>query len=308
MNWRCVVITGANSGIGFECAKILSQDSSLKIVLAGRSRKRLEEAARLLPTQVELLEMDLSSLSSVRAATENLLSLIRQGTLPPISSLVLNAGMQVAGGAPQFTQDGFELTFGTNYLGHFLLANLMLPHTVDGGRIVITSSGTHDPETMAGRFNKPIMASASHLAYPDALGAPRMSQMQRYATSKLCNLLMSYELARRLLERNSQTTSNALDPGAVPTTGLLRGHGRLTRTILAGTWIRHLGVRIETPYSAGRALARLVTDPSLDRVTGKYFEGETEGKSSQQSYDVNLARRLWNESRNLVGLREEEGL
>ena len=299
---RTILLTGASGGIGYWCAKSLLRLGAHHLVIAGRNAEQLADVAGRLGT-VTTLDLDLGSIESIRAACGRIQESIACGDLPPLFALVCNAGMQVASGPVQKTRDGFEITFGTNHLGHFLLVNLLLKTVAPPGRIVFTSSGTHDPETIEGRYNKPIFTNAHDLAFPDRSNSPRMSQLQRYSTSKLCNLYCAYELARRLKKAGVAITVNAYDPGAVPTTGLLRGHGGFTRAIAASPLLRWLGVRIETPESAGDALASLIADPNLENISGAYFAGHTQRRSSKASYDQTAAEQLWRDSAELVGLK-----
>ncbi len=131
-----------------------------------------------------------------------------------------------------------------------------------------------------------------------------MSHIQRYATSMLCNLFFANELARRLSAATDGVTRNAFDPDAVPATGLLRGQGRLLRAIVAGPWIKDLGVRVETAQSAGRTLARLGTDPGFATKTRVYFAGPADRASSRDSYCRARAQESWSESLCLVGLSQ----
>lgn len=308
---QTILLTGATSGIGLAAAEVLSRSHKYTLLIAARDPARAGTVARRLGPRARPVDLDLASLMSVRAASRHVADILNTGHVPPLRGLVLNAGMQTAAGLWKYTADGFEITFGTNHLGHFLLTNLLAGELRAPARIVVTSSGTHDPDTIDGRFNKPQYASASLLAYPERPGAPRMSHLQRYSTSKLCNLYFAYELKRRLEQSGLSTqtrpiTVNAFDPGAVPTTGLLREHGRFTQALFKSPLIRFLGVRIETEHSAGAALARLVTDPTLWAKSGGYFAGFKERRSSRASYDIEAATELWRDSAELVGLGRDE--
>lgn len=299
---RTILLTGGSSGIGYCCAEALLRRGARHLVLAGRGGERLAKAASRLG-KVTTLELDLASLASIRAAADQLRQSIAAGALPGLFAVVCNAGMLVTRGPMRKTLDGFEITFGTNHLGHFLLVNLLLDIVQSPGRIVFTSSGVHDPDMIEGRFNKPVFTNARELAWPGVSGAPAMSHLQRYATSKLGNLYCAYELARRLRRAGSTVTSNAFDPGAVPTTGLL-GDRVIARAIAASPLTRWLGVRVETMQGAGEALAALVADPALESVTGAYFAGRSQRRSSRASYDEAAAAELWRDSAALVGLAE----
>jgi light-dependent protochlorophyllide reductase len=299
---KTVIITGANSGLGFECAKtIANANKGWHIVIACRNLVKGEEAKnKLIATtghkEITVLRLDLASLQSVREFA----TVFDTTDLPPLHGLINNAGMQVMTGL-EYTKDGYELTFGTNHLGHFLLTNLLLDKLVEPARIVVVSSGTHDPDTIDGRFNKPMFLGAKRLARPES--EKEMAGMQRYSTSKLANLMFAYELSRIL--NGKEITVNAFDPAAVPATNLLSSikNPFVRWSLRASTKLfRIFGVKISTPEISGSAMARLLLDGKLNNVTGKYFQILDERQSSKQSYDKKLATELWDESKELTGL------
>ena len=300
---KTVIITGANSGLGFECSKsIANTNKGWHIVIACRNIAKGEEAKNKIISEtgyndITVMELDLASFHSIR----NFASQFAKSSFPPLQGIINNAGMQVMSGL-EYTQDGFEKTFGTNHLGHFLLTNLLLDKLVEPARIVIVSSGTHDPDTIDGKFNKPVFLGAKRLAKPES--EKDMAGMQRYSTSKLANLFFAYELARKLKHRN--ITVNAYDPAAVPATNLLNSiKNPFARwSLRASTKIFKLfGVKISTPEISGGAMARLLLDEKLNNITGKYFQILNEKQSSKQSYDKELATELWNDSEVLTGLK-----
>jgi NAD(P)-dependent dehydrogenase (short-subunit alcohol dehydrogenase family) len=318
---KTVIVTGGNFGLGFETARAVLRDGDgWNVVIAGRSPQRCEQAVSRLCHEigtppVESMVMDLASLASIRQFALH----FSAGNRPPLRALVCNAGVQHVG-PTQRTEDGFESTFGVNHLGHFLLANLMLRYMEGPGQIVFVSSGTHDPNQRSG-MPEPILKHARSLAAPDddeeARRSPGLVGRRRYTTSKLCNVLCTYEMDRRLKENGMSTselpiTVNAFDPGLMPGTGLARGYGPAARfawTVLGPLLrlsLRPFHVNIHSPEESGRALARLVLDPSLESVSGRYFEGVKEIRSSEESYDKTKAAALWEQSAELVGLRQEE--
>lgn len=324
---KTVVVTGGNAGLGYECARaIAAPGRGWHVVLAVRSPEKGERAAQRLSEEagdpnVEVARLDLSSLESVRSFAEQLTS---REDLPPLRAVVCNAGLQVVSGT-SYTKDGFEKTFGVNHLGHFLLVALLLKRLAAPARIVFVSSGTHDPKRRTG-MPAPRYRGAEALAHPEKhpdpieIGeTPGKVGRRRYTTSKLCNVLCTYELDRRLRREGLSTaetpiTVNAFDPGAVPGTGLARDHAPLARFVwdqgLASLVpvLRRLGVPFGTAESSGRALARMVTDPALEGASGKYFEIGREARSSEESYDREKARELWDASAELVGLDPDETL
>ncbi len=317
---KTVIVTGGNCGLGFETARaILQERDGWHVVIAGRSQERCNEAADRLSqpagtVPVEAMVLDLASLAAVRQVALD----FSAGHRPPLRALVCNAGVQHVGPTER-TQDGFEATFGVNHLGHFLLANLMLRHLEAPGRIIFVSSGTHDPGQRSG-MPTPLLNHARSLAAPDdeeeARRKPGSVGRRRYTTSKLCNVLCAYEMDRRLKETDASTpdrpiTVNAFDPGAMPGTGLARGYGPAARfawhslgTLLSWA-LRPFNANFHFPAESGQALARLVLDPALESVSGRYFEGLKEIRSSAESYDLAKAAALWEQSAELVGLSHD---
>ena len=164
---KTVIVTGGNSGLGFETARaIVQKGEGWHVVIAGRSRERCQEAANRLSHEIatpsiEAIVLDLASISAVRSFASD----FSAGNRPPLRALVCNAGVQHVG-ATQRTEDGFEATFGVNHLGHFLLANLMLRYLLAPGRIIFVASGTHDPSQRTG-MPAPLLKDARSLAAPD---------------------------------------------------------------------------------------------------------------------------------------------
>jgi NAD(P)-dependent dehydrogenase (short-subunit alcohol dehydrogenase family) len=291
-------------------------------VIASRSPgKALAAAAQLIAqvpgAWVEVLPLDLASLESIRAFAAD------YGTRewPPLRALICNAGRQVISGAT-YTQDGFESTFGVNHLGHFLLVHLLLRYMAAPARIVVVSSDTHDPARHTG-MPAPHYSRAADLAWPDRAPAaansaetPGTVGRRRYTTSKLCNVYFTYELARRLRQEGVSTaakpvTANAFNPGLMPGTGLVREYPAPLRA----AWhfllplllpLARRFIPMNSVADSGRALARLVTDPALEAVSGKYFSGRDEVRSSDESYAAQKALELWETSVKLAKLTQAE--
>jgi NAD(P)-dependent dehydrogenase (short-subunit alcohol dehydrogenase family) len=294
---RNAIITGASAGLGLECARaLLASDLSWHVVLAVRDRARGEAAVAALglPQRCTVEECDLASLSSVRSFVHR----VRGGQLPPAHALVCNAGVQVVTGGER-TEDGFETTFGVNHLGHFALVQGLLDGLARPARIVIVSSGTHDPAKHTG-MPAPRYSSAADLAHPPDRDSAEDGR-RRYTTSKLCNVLFTYELDHRLGHGQQGVTVNAFDPGLMPGSGLARDYPPLQRLM----W-RYLlpalrvlpGVR--STRTSGRYLAALAGDARFDGITGEYFAGRKPIRSSTDSYDRGKAVDLWETSERLL--------
>ncbi|MBY9007000.1 MAG: SDR family NAD(P)-dependent oxidoreductase [Candidatus Lokiarchaeota archaeon] len=297
MTQRTVIITGGNSGLGFQCAKtIASNDHNWHIVIASRNSKRSLEAIdkiKLITDNDNLstLNLDLSSLVSVR----NFVDEYKKCNLPPLKGLVCNAGIIVKDN--QVTEEGYERTFGVNHLGHFLLVDLLVDELVQPARIVVVSSNTHNPNVREGRFAVAKYLGGKDLADPDKV--KELSWMQRYTTSKLCNILFTYELDRRCKQKNMDITVNAFDPGFTPGTNLMDG-GKFKNVLIKSPIIKIpmkiSGIVSSTPKKSGKAMARLLLDPLLEKTSGKYFQILEEIKSSEESYDKDKAHELWDSS------------
>ena len=306
---RTALITGGTGSLGYQAARAIAADGDWVVVITGRRPDEVSRAAAALgaetgaETGAEIVGMplDLGVLADVRRFTGEL---VNRG-LPPLHAIVCNAGIQTVSGAA-VTADGFEQTFAVNHLAHFLLVNELLAQLASPGRIVLVASDTHDPTKHTG-MPAPAYTDARSLARPDGERDNALAGRRRYTTSKLCNVLMAYELARRLatssVDGPPAVTVNAFDPGLMPGTGLARDYP----TVQALAW-RYLlpaltvvpGLNVHTPRRSGAALARLVTDPELAAVTGRYFSGTREIRSSPDSYDLGKAADLWETSADLV--------
>lgn len=314
---QSVIITGGNTGLGYQCAKaIASVSHNWQVIIASRNLAKAVPAVEQLKREtgnnaIEVMHLDLASLASIRGFAKS----FAEGSFAPLHALVCNAGISVAQGVT-YTEDGFETTFGVNHLGHFLLVNLLLRSLVAPARIVFVSSGTHDPN-FDGRISPPSYQNAKKLAWPEKDGERPLPGLRRYSTSKLCNMFCTYELARRLQAEGLSTpehriTVNAYDPGATPGTGLIRDYPSFVQGIWRSPASRFLlgllGTKIYDLQTSGNAMARLVLDPSLEGVTGKYFHVRQEMRSSKESYDTTKARELWESSVELVKLTADETL
>lgn len=309
---QTVIITGGNSGLGYECAKqIAKHGKNNTVVIACRNAAKAEVAVKSLiqetnNTNITSLELDLSSLESIRG----FVSTFSQMDYPPLYALVCNAGVQFIDKA-HYTKDGFEATFGVNHLGHFLLANMMLSQITQSGRIVLVSSGTHDPLKKTG-MPAPVFEDPQFLAYPSQISSNEANSFigrRRYTTSKLCNLYFTYELADRINQLPEKNiTVNAFDPGMMPGTGLAQSYTPFMRFV----WKYILPVltliypNVNTVRQSGKALASLITDNKYNQATGKYFEGTKEIKSSALSYNNENRNQLWKASVKLSKLNKTE--
>jgi NAD(P)-dependent dehydrogenase (short-subunit alcohol dehydrogenase family) len=284
---RVAVITGANTGLGYETAAALA-DHGARVVLAVRNLDKGKDAAARITANsphadVALQELDLTSLDSIRAAADQLRSAHDR-----IDLLINNAGVMWT---PQSTtKDGFELQFGTNHLGHFAFTGLLLDRLlpVAGSRIVTVSSMGHR------------IRAAIH--FDDLQWERGYSRVGAYGQAKLANLLFTYELQRRLAPRGT-TIAVAAHPGGSRT--------ELTRNLPA--LLARVAPVIEPLFQGADMGAlptlRAATDPGV--LGGQYYGpdgfGEQRGypkvvASSDKSHDVDVQRRLWAVSEELTGV------
>ncbi len=287
-----VVMTGATAGFGLFAAE--------QIVAAGHeliigARGVVPDALR---SRAEVRRLDLDSLKSVRNFAEGL------GGGPSIDCLILNAGLQLA--KPAISADGFERTFAVNHLAHYLLLRLLEGKFAENGRVILTGSGTHDPEEKTG-VPPPIHANAEYLAFPER--DPQQEKRARpggfraYSTSKLCNIMTAREAAKRQPDINFLS----YDPGYVPHTGLGRDNPKWIATLVS--YILPLVLkkdRSSTIPRSGRYLAELALDPRFAGALGDYWAVRSPDlvkiEPSTLARDDGACAKLWDDSAALVGL------
>ena len=301
---KTFIVTGGNRGLGLGCATALAKDSGVFVVIGCRDVQKGEQAElRLSEAQghAKALPLDLSVQASIRTFVE----VVRNSQFPPLAGVICSAGMQNVG-APQKTEEGYETTFAVNHLGHYLLTRLLLPDLAMGASITFVSSGTHDPKQKSG-MPEPRYINAEAVAHDFEPGAK--AGRRRYTTSKLCNILCTYEYARRLASasdaRLQSLRVNAFDPGLMPATDLARTYSPPLR--FAWRYILpalSLFIRMNSPEISGSRLARLASGGE-GPVTGKYFSDDKETQSSDESYDTQKALDLWDTSAKMTGLPSE---
>ena len=280
---RVAVITGANTGLGFETAAALAEHGA-HVVLAVRNLDKGKDAATLISRRspnasVALQELDLTSLDSIRTAADQLRS-----DNDRIDLLINNAGVMMT--PKSTTKDGFELQFGTNHLGHFAFTGLLLDRLlpVPGSRIVTVSSIGH---------------RVGRIRFDDLQSERSYGRMRAYGRSKLANLLFTYELERRLVGLN--TIAVAAHPGS--------SSSELSRNVPPLVQALFTPLELQGADMGALPTLRAATDPGV--LGGQYFgpDGFAEMRgypkvvaSSGRSHDVDLQRRLWAVSEELTGV------
>lgn len=290
---RVAMITGGNSGIGFATAKKLAA-KGFAVILASRNQQASVQAiARIHAADpnaiVESIPLDLSSFASVRQCASAF-----QAKSYPLHILINNAGGSVPGKQASFTVDGFELTLGTNHLGHFLLTNLLLEDLKrsTSARVVTVSSELHNPAHANG--------PAPDFDYANLKGEKYYSPQVFYRNSKLANMWFAYELQRRLT--GTSVTSNAVCPGFVPAAIAARRKSPIEKIFYAQIMTRMPFARSLEQASDSYIIA--ATDPALEGVGGRFIVDGKEKPSSNDSYEEEKARRLWNLSWEWCDLNE----
>lgn len=258
---RTFVIVGASTGLGRAVARRLAREH--RVVVGGRDVERTRAAV---PAAAAVLRVDLTDLGDVERFAGELAS-----AHGPIDGVICNAGVQPL--APRRTRDGHDETFAVNHLAHFALVMRLVPALAPGARVAFIGSGTLDPDDRGARrfgFRGGLYTDARRLAdgSGDAAASEHQRALDRYATSKLCNLLAMDAIARRAPA--ARLAAFALDPGLMPGTGLARDRGVLQR--LAWRTVAHALPGSSSARRSGAALAWLVTDPSLAGTSGRYFD------------------------------------
>jgi NAD(P)-dependent dehydrogenase (short-subunit alcohol dehydrogenase family) len=280
MRGRVCVVTGANRGIGRAAALGLARRGASVVMLARdaeRGARAREEVARESGNaDVSLVVCDLGSLASVRNAAGEIAA-----RWSAVHVLVNNAGVNLARRA--LSVDGYEVTLAVNYLGPFLLTNLLLPLLEAGApsRVVNVTSA----------FER-----LGRIRWDDLQSSRRYFGVRAYAQSKLAMTMFTYELAERLAGHG--VTVNCVHPGLVAT-DLMRDLPRWMRRVYEPF--------LKTPEAGARGLVWLASAKEVEDVSGRYFVETQERRSSRRSYDAERRGRLWGVSEELTAAREAAG-
>lgn len=270
MHGKIVMITGANSGIGKETAKVLAEKGAT-IILICRNKERGEATLKELKekTKSNKFELYLADLADPNAI-QRVVAQFRE-KYDKLDVLINNAGLVLS--KRIVTPLGYEKTFAVNHLGHFLLTNLLLDLLIESApsRIINVSSGVH---------------TSANLNFDDINLSSGFRSIRAYANSKLANLLFTYELARRL--EGTGVTVNALHPGFVRSNFGRRGRKRYVRILF--DIARIFAISVE---KGAKTSIYLASSPEVKDVTGKYYYKSKPVKSSKASYDREAQKKLW---------------
>lgn len=275
LNGKIALVTGANSGMGMATTKVLA-DMGATVVMLCRNEKRGIEALHILSEKSErkldVMFCDLGDFSSVRTFADAF-----HEKYEKLDILVNNAGFISLD--RQTTKDGLERQFGVNHIGHFLLTMKLIDLFEDDGRIVNVASGAH---------------KTGNIHFEDINLTKGFNVIKAYSQSKLANVLFTRELAKRLKSKN--ITVNCCHPGAVATNiGISRetGFGKTITGMLKPFF--------QTPEQGARTAIFLATSEEVKEITGEYFYKCKIAKSSIKSKDMDLAKRLFEFSEQIVG-------
>lgn len=291
---KIFVITGANSGIGYEAALVLAKKGA-DVTLACRSVEKAEAAVGLLrlaapDATLRVKALDLSDLASVRAFAESF-----SGENERLDCLINNAGVMAL--PRTLTKDGFEMQIGTNHLGHFALTGLLLDRLVaaPSARVVTVSSQAHRVGT---------------IDFDDMMGERRYDKWRAYGQSKLANLLFTLGLSRRLAEKHRNVLALAAHPGYAATDLQRRGPEASKSRLMGSLMAASNAIFAQSASKGALPTLRAATDPAAEN--GDYFGpgGPFESfgspvkvKGNAKSQDVAVADRLWEASEKLTGVR-----
>jgi NAD(P)-dependent dehydrogenase (short-subunit alcohol dehydrogenase family) len=302
MNWaaenvgnledRKIIITGANSGLGFSATKILAENGA-KVIMACRSLDKAKDAKQeiieeLDDPDLEVMELDLSSLESVESFAEEF-----REEYDSLDILCNNAGLMAL--PRRETDEGFEMQLGVNHLGHFALTAHLIDMIVDSsGRVVNQSSMAHKD---------------AEIDFNDLMGEDDYSKWGAYGQSKLANLLFTYELDRRLKEKNIDVESVGCHPGVSDTNLFKMGpkmeHSKL-KLYLGKLFSKVLG------QSPDKGCLPMVYAATSEEIEGGEYIGPDGFKnmrgypekqeSSKASHNEEDAKKLWERSEELTGI------
>ncbi|XP_046891679.1 dehydrogenase/reductase SDR family member 13-like [Hypomesus transpacificus] len=283
LHGKTAIVTGSNTGIGKTTAIDLAKRGA-RVILACRSKQRGDAALAEIKkesgsNQVVFMQLDLGSLKSVRSFVETFLK-----TEPRVDLLINNAGIYMQGK----TEDGLGMMFGVNHIGHFLLTILLLDRLKECGpsRVVNVSSTFHNFGTID--FN--CLSIHKELG----VGNTTIDDTKIYSNSKLCNVLFTHELAKRL--KGTKVTCYSLHPGSI-NTDLTRDAKILAMLLKPITMLF-----FKTPVQGSQTTLHCALQEGLEPLSGRYFSNCTVRDVYAKAKDDAVAKKLWEVSETLCGL------
>lgn len=292
--------------MGYHCTLALAQKCPQSLIVVA-SRTNPENSAatinkKLNQSNVKYMKLDLSSKAQVRQFDAEW----KAANHPPIHALVLNAALQLPNEV-QLSEDGIEKTFAVNHVGHALLFHLLASNLTSDARVVITASGVHDPA--AGWGMKPQFTTAEAVSKGRL---PGESGLDRYATTKLANVMWCYALARHVSAARKSWTVTSFDPGFMPSTGLVREANAVVRFTANKVLPKMIGLmrlwksNIHLPQESGETLAWLAVSDEVKGKTGQYYEERKEKDGSVLAREKEKQGDLWKWTVEFIGKDEAE--
>ena len=270
---RTILLTGSNSGIGYETLRVLAKRGA-HVIAAARTVQKAQAACDGVGGETTALACELSEPESVKACAAEVAALGR-----PLDAILCNAGIMALPKLEQ--QHGYEAQFFTNHIGHFILVTSLLDRLADGGRVVVVSSSAHNNAPRRG------------IQFDNLSGERGYSPWANYGQSKLANVLFASELARRLA--GTGETANSLHPGVIHT-NLARSMNPVARVALS------IGAPLvlKTVGEGAATQCYLAVNPGVQGVSGKYFADCNEARPSSHGRDEAMAARLWEVSEKIA--------
>jgi NAD(P)-dependent dehydrogenase (short-subunit alcohol dehydrogenase family) len=273
---KTILITGCNSGLGFEAMRVLALRGA-HIIGAARTVEKAKAACALVAGETSGVACELSDPTSVRDCIRSVSGELKDG----LDAIICNAGIMAL---PKLAQAyGYELQFFTNHIGHFILVNGLLSSLTEKGRVVVLSSSAHR------------MAPPGGIQFDNLSGEKGYKPWTAYGQSKFANLLFAKELARRLL--GSGRTANAVHPGVIHT-NLGRNIGApAAQAIFYGVAD---ALALKTIGQGAATACYVAVHPAAAKISGEYFADCNIQKPRADANDAGLAQRLWEVSESVV--------
>lgn len=270
---KTMLVTGCNSGLGFETMRVLAKRGA-RVIGTARTEAKAKEAADKVPGLVVPVACELSDPVSVTACVKTVAALEHK-----LDAIICNAGIMML---PKLeTSHGYELQFFTNHMGHFILVTGLLDRLTDEGRVVMLSSEGHKQAPKAG------------VELDNLDGKRGYGDLKMYGQSKMANVLFAKELARRF--HGTKRTANAVHPGVIQT-----NLGRHLNPLMRGVMAIAAPLVMKSVEEGAATQVYVATNPSLRDVSGRYFASSNIAKERPDANDPELARRLWEASEKIA--------
>ena len=275
LSGRTILITGSNSGLGFETMRVLAARGAT-VLAAARSQQKADDAASRVDGDTHPVVCELSDPSSVRACADDI-----RAAGHTLDAIICNAGIMAL--PKRQTVFGYEKQFFVNHVGHFILVTELLDELADDGRVVVLSSAAHE------------MAPDKGIEFDDLGAEKRYGDWRAYGHSKLANLLFARELGRRFDSDDTDRVANAVHPGPIDT-NLTRNMNALFR----GLWSVAGPLFLKSIPEGSATQAWAAAHPDAADINGEYMADCNVAESSGNGADMQMAKRLWERTESIV--------